>query len=50
MTDELTTRINDGIKTGEVQNFPGQRRAVLACPQPGGGLRAALAVPGVEVA
>jgi hypothetical protein len=30
--------------------FPGQRRAVVACSQPGGCLRAALAVPGVEVA
>ena len=30
--------------------LPGQRRVMLACPQPGGGLHAALAVPGVEVA
>ena len=30
--------------------FPGQRRADVVCPQPGGGLHAALVVPGVEVA
>lgn len=29
---------------------PGQRRARVVRPQPGGGLRVALAVPGVEVA
>src|SRR5258708_28508600 len=30
--------------------LPGQRRVLVACPQPGSGLLAALVVPGVEVA
>ena len=37
-----------GVNRG-IAESPGQRHAD-ACPQPGGGLRAALAVPGVEVA
>ena len=39
-----------GTKTGDAPEPRDKGALSTACPQPGGGLRAAMAVPGVEVA